>query len=192
MVAFREPITESAPHIYLSALPFTPLGSLMTQIFRPFFSNMIDVGGIARGHSQYPILFIDKHKSSVNFVAFSPDGKRIVSGSHDKTIRVWDIETGEAVSPPFEGRTDTVTSVTFSPDGKRIVSSSHDATILLWDTDTGEAVSPPFKGHTDGVTSVAFSPDGKRIVSGPQDATIQVWNVRVDERAYKAKSMGST
>ena len=59
-------------------------------------------------------------------VAFSPDGKKIVSGSYDKTIRVWDAETGKEIIPPLEEHSGTVSSIAFSPDGKKIVSGSSD------------------------------------------------------------------
>ncbi|KIN95038.1 hypothetical protein M404DRAFT_68281, partial [Pisolithus tinctorius Marx 270] len=66
-------------------------------------------------------------------VAFSPDGKRIVSGSRDKTVRVWDVVGGVQIGSPLEGHTDEVESVAFSPDGKRIVSGSWDNTVRLWE-----------------------------------------------------------
>jgi WD40 repeat protein len=67
-------------------------------------------------------------------VAFSPDGERIVSGSWDKTVRVWDAVTGQPVGAPLTGHTDWVTEVAFSPDGKCIVSGSADKTLRLWPT----------------------------------------------------------
>src|ERR1700761_963613 len=94
------------------------------------------------------------HRGPVTSVAFSPDGKYIVSGSVGETIRMWDAQTGKLVSDPFEGHTDWVTSVAFSPDGKYIVSGSEDKTIRMWDAQTGKLVSDPFEGHTDQVTSV--------------------------------------
>jgi WD40 repeat protein len=117
-----------------------------------------------------------RHRDSVSSVAFSPDGTRIVSGSKDQTIRVWDARTGKTVAGPFKGHTHWVWSVAFSPDGMRIVSGSQDQTIRVWDARTGETVVGPFKGHTYSVLSVAFSPDGMRIVSGSNDRTIRIWN----------------
>jgi len=117
------------------------------------------------------------HADSVGSVAFSPDGKRIVSGSDDNTIRVWNAETGAVVSGPFEGHTRSVNSVAFSPDGKRIVSGSWNKTIRVWNAETGAVVSGPFEGHIGSVNTVALSPDGGCIVSGSVDETIRVWNL---------------
>jgi WD40 repeat protein len=71
------------------------------------------------------------HEHSVISVAFSPDGKFIVSGSGDKTVRLWDI-AGNPVGQPFQGHENSVISVAFSPDGKLIVSGSRDNTVRLW------------------------------------------------------------
>ena len=73
-------------------------------------------------------------------VAFSPDGKRIVSGSDDKTVRVWDAATGQPIGAPLTGHTGAVNSVAFSPDGKRIVSGSDDKTVRVWDAATGQPI----------------------------------------------------
>jgi WD40 repeat protein len=99
-------------------------------------------------------------------VAFSPDGRRIVSGSNDNTLRLWDASSGRPIGSPLLGHTETVRSVAFSPDGRRIVSGSWDSTLRLWDAATGKPVGPPLQGHTYQVFSVSFSPDGRRIVSG--------------------------
>jgi WD40 repeat protein len=121
--------------------------ALMT---RQFGCGMLRRVLSSQGHS--------KGTALVTSVAFSPDGKRVVSGSRDKTIRVWDAETGAVVSGPFEGHSSAVISVAFSPDGKRIVSGSDDKTIRVWDAETGDVVSGPFEGHRTYVSSVAFSP----------------------------------
>ncbi|KAF7352032.1 Reverse transcriptase-RNase H-integrase [Mycena venus] len=102
--------------------------------------------------------------------------KKIVSGSNDTTVHIWDAETGTALCELLEGHTNTVTSVAFSPDGKRIVSGSNDKTVCIWDAETGAALREPLKGHTDRVTSVEFSPDAKKIVSGSNDRTMCIWD----------------
>jgi WD40 repeat protein len=97
----------------------------------------------------------------------------------DKTILVWDADTGKALGAPLRGHTDTVASVAISPDGTHIVSGSFDKTIWVWDAETGKALGPSLQGHTDAVVSVAFSPDGTRIVSSSDDQTIRVWDAEI-------------
>jgi WD40 repeat protein len=108
-----------------------------------------------------PNLFIREHKDVVLCATFSVDGKQIVSGSGDGTIRVWDAQTGNTILGPLKMHTDGVRCVAFSPNGRRIASASFDHTILVWHALTGKVVAGPFKGHTDGILSVCFSPNGK-------------------------------
>jgi WD40 repeat protein len=127
---------------------------------------------------------------SVRSVSFSPDGARIVSGSADKTVRVWDVSSdkagfvsGQCVLGPLQGHTNWVQSVSFSPDGARIVSGSEDKTVKVWDAHSG-ALLNTLKGHMWGVYSVSFSPDGARLVSGSVDNTVRVWDVSSDKAGF--------
>ncbi|HEX4146846.1 MAG TPA: TIR domain-containing protein [Pirellulales bacterium] len=79
------------------------------------------------------------HEKTVSSVAFSPDGARIASGSHDGTVRLWDARTGAELQVVL-GKWLAVDSVAFSPDGTRIASGSHDGTVHLWDAATGECI----------------------------------------------------
>ncbi|MBO1072466.1 MAG: ribosome assembly protein 4 [Dolichospermum sp. DEX189] len=122
------------------------------------------------------------HESTVNSVGFSPDGKRLASGSGDKTIKIWDVTTGKVLNTlPSEryankGHEYSVISVGFSPDGKQLASGSYDKTIKIWDVTTGKLLNT-LKGHESSVNSVGFSPDGKQLASGSDDKTIKIWDV---------------
>ena len=114
------------------------------------------------------------HDDIVSGAAFSPDGKRIVTASLDKTARVWDAATGQPIGEPLKGHEDLVYSAAFSPDGKRIVTASWDKTARVWDT--GQPIGEPLRGHEGRVYSAAFSPDGKRVVTASLDKTARVWD----------------
>jgi len=122
------------------------------------------------------LIFLRQQSAPILAVAISPDGKRIVSGSWDKTLRLWDADTGQPVGQPLAGHSDWVNSVAFSPNRQRIVSGSFDNTLRLWNADTGLPIGQPLAGHSDWVFSVAFSPDGQRIVSGSKDKTLRLWD----------------
>jgi WD40 repeat protein/beta-lactamase regulating signal transducer with metallopeptidase domain len=112
---------------------------------------------------------------SLQSAAFSPDGKRAVTGEDSGLIHMFDVETGQEVRK-LRGHKEGVPHVTFSRDGKFILSSGHDKTVRLWDADTGDEVRQ-FKGeHTDWARCAVFHPDGKRILSGGRDKVVRVWD----------------
>ncbi|MEM9271708.1 MAG: hypothetical protein AAGA80_01920 [Cyanobacteria bacterium P01_F01_bin.143] len=115
------------------------------------------------------------HQDAVWSVAISSDGKSIVSGSKDNTVKLWDIANQSEVHP-FTGHQDAVWSVAISSDGKYLVSGSWDNTVKLWDIDNKSLVHT-FSGHQGAVWSVAISSDGKSIVSGSDDKTIKLWDI---------------
>ena len=130
------------------------------------------------------------HSLPVSAVAYSPDGRLIVTGSWDNTAKVWDSQTGTSLKD-LKGHSAQVTSVGFSPDGTRIVTGSDDKTVKVWDVGKGKSLFE-LKGHADKVTSVAFSPDGKMIVTGSWDNLAKVWDARTGEWLLDLEGHGST
>ena len=178
-MVFRDVLELSAPHIYLSALPWVRRTSKIAEIFAPWFPNTISL--IVQGieHRQRTLLDLRGHTASVKSVSLQSDCSRIVSGSLDGTIRVWDAETGEEVMKAFKLASNaSIYSVSFSPDGKHVVSGSSDNLVRVLAVSTSEVIIEHLvlEGHSAAVTCVAFSPDGKRIASGSLDTTVRMWD----------------
>jgi WD40 repeat protein/sterol desaturase/sphingolipid hydroxylase (fatty acid hydroxylase superfamily) len=114
------------------------------------------------------------HKGAVLCVAVSGDGRRILSGGADGTVKVWDAATGRE-ERTLTGHHAMVQSVAVSGDGRHVVSGSADRTVKVWDPDTGREECT-LNGHLAPVLSVAVSADGQRIVSGSADMTAKVWD----------------
>jgi WD40 repeat protein len=120
------------------------------------------------------------HLATVTSVAVSPDGQLILSGSEDRTVVAWNLQTG-LPHHLLSGHQGGVTSVAASPNGRHIISGSRDRTVAIWDLCTGQRICS-LHGHDQGVTSVAASPDGRLIVSGSWDCSAAVWDNQTGER----------
>ncbi|KAF4337194.1 vegetative incompatibility het-e-1 [Fusarium beomiforme] len=125
----------------------------------------------------------------VKSVVFSHDSKKVASGSHDETIRIWDAETGEC-ERELKGHSNLVSSVVFSHDSKKVASGSNDKTIRIWDTETG-ACERVLEGHSSSVSSVIFSHDSKKVASGSSDKTIRIWDAETGECEQELKGHSS-
>ncbi len=118
------------------------------------------------------------HKDSVFAVAISKDGKNVVSGSADKTIRLWELETGK-LKRTFDGHTDKIWAVAWSHDGKTFASGSADKSIRLWNINSYQAPRI-LKQHSGWITSLAFHPSENILVSGSTDFSIKIWNIETE------------
>src|SRR3989338_4936892 len=109
--------------------------------------------------SEEPEIFVQLgHSGEVHAVAFSPDGRTLISGSYDHTLKLWDIASGREIRTLI-GHAENIYAVAFSPDGRTIISGSGDNTLKLWDVTSGRELIT-FSGHSGRVGAVAFSPDG--------------------------------
>jgi WD40 repeat protein/transcriptional regulator with XRE-family HTH domain len=125
------------------------------------------------------------HTDWVNSCAVSPDGTWIVSASNDKTLKVWDAQSGTECLT-LNGHTHWVRGCAVSPDGTWIVSASEDNTLKVWDAHSG-VERFTLKGHNDEVRGCAVSPDGTWIVSASTDNTLKVWNAHSGVERFTLK-----
>jgi len=129
------------------------------------------------------VLTIKGHKDSINACAFAPDNNSILSAGADKTLKLWDLDTGKELKI-FKYHDDEVNCCAFSPDGKYIVSGSQDGMLKIWNADTCEETAR-LEGHQDAVNSCAFSPDGTIIVSGSDDGSVIFWDTITKQELEK-------
>jgi eukaryotic-like serine/threonine-protein kinase len=119
-----------------------------------------------------------RHRSSgIEWIAFSPDGKRLISAGSDGSLNVWDAASG-AFRLAWQAHSARVMKIDFSPDGTRVASGADypDNTVRLWDADTGRELAT-LVGHRNMVNNLVFSPDGTRLISASWDQTARLWDV---------------
>jgi WD40 repeat protein/serine/threonine protein kinase len=124
------------------------------------------------------------HEGAVFKAAFSPDSRFLASCSRDRTVRVWQIDSGKC--QVLRGHTDEVYAIAFHPDGTRLATAGRDGAVWLWDLARGEEVVR-LPGHKSYVWSLAFSPDGRTLVSGSGDFTVRLWDTAPLKTRYKAR-----
>lgn len=131
----------------------------------------VDVEGVAQDGDQY-----------VRSVAFSPDGRLLVTGSEDQIVRVWSVAEQKLLCR-LTGHTQDIYSADFMPNGREVISGSGDRTVRIWDVEGSGTLKTTFtignieQGRDGGITSVAVSPNGKYVVAGSLDRTIRLWDV---------------
>ncbi len=130
--------------------------------------------GTVRLWGQAPQLVVPvAHTLSITSVAFSPDGKYILTGSSDKTAKLWTLDGQEVRT--FAGHSNAVSSVAFSPDGRQVLTGGEDDKARLWTLDGQEVLT--FSGHRAAVSAVAFSLDGRQVLTGSRDRTAKLWTL---------------
>jgi WD40 repeat protein len=124
-------------------------------------------------------LTLEGHEAGIWACAVTPDGRRLISASRDKTLRVWDLHSGEMLAV-LRGHEEEVRSCAVMPNGRRIVSASSDTTLKIWDLETGQALAT-LTGHQRRVLACAITSDGRRIVSASSDRTLRIWDAGTGE-----------
>ena len=192
------PIKERPPDIPAILQQLTEIDQALypKKLFRPNSSNPITTINKPKIVLEHILgSWFSGHSDAVNSVAISPDAQTLVSGSNDKTIKVWNLKTGKEihtltghssavynlnnkqVSHFLTGHSGAVYSVAISPDGKTLISGSSDEKIKVWNLSTGQELCT-LTGHSDNVNTVAFSSDGQLLVTGSNDSTIKVWRIQ--------------
>jgi WD40 repeat protein len=120
--------------------------------------------------------FEQEHKGAIKALAYSPDGKRVLSGGADGTVRLWEVSRGRQIHSFQKGSKASVNSVVFSPDGRFALSGGDDGTAHVWQLSTGQEVDR-LRAFSAAVLSVAFSPDGRSALASSADGSVRLWRL---------------
>ena len=166
-------------------------GSAAAFTFSPDGSRIAAIVDSSRNHHEVPVYATSdgRHISTVTTpialsshesqVAFSPDGGRLATTSHENELHLWNVADGASIAR-LQGHTAVITAVALSPDGEQIATGAANGNIRLWNQHTFE-FERELIGHDVDVRALAFCPDGKTLASGSQDGTVRIWSRMIAE-----------
>ena len=174
-------ITRSAPHIYISAVPFVSKDSLIYQDFAPLCTGVIsvEISGTDH-HASRLVMTLTGHDGRVASIAYSPFRDLLAAGLDNGTVHIWDTRTGEEMVSPIRSGDTAVHSVAFAPDGQCLTSGTENGAVSVWDVATGRLHLQRPQPHSKSIDFLVFSPDGKLVASSSCE-TVGLWNMEMDQ-----------
>ncbi|HWO25516.1 MAG TPA: AAA family ATPase [Kofleriaceae bacterium] len=145
------------------------------QLQIPAGATFLRVRHLATRESPALVRDLAGHTDSVLACAVTADGRRVVSASADKTLKVWDLASGRELAT-LQGHSWAMTACAVTPDGRRVISALQDHTLKVWDLASGRELAT-LRGHADWVAACAVTPDGQYVVSASNDKTLKVWDL---------------
>ncbi|MBM4068867.1 MAG: hypothetical protein FJ271_07965 [Planctomycetes bacterium] len=170
-------------------------GQAVAAIYRPGHTQLISAGGpvgkpgeirVWDADTGKPVRRWAAHANAITAIACSSDGKRLASASFDRTVHLWDPDTGIEIQKL--GHRDNVRAIAFAPDGKRLASAGADKIIRLWAPDPRQASRwieiRSWQAHASVILAIAFSPDGNWLASGGTDRKVKLWHADSGQLAH--------
>jgi hypothetical protein len=175
-----EPRPPSARPAHETLFDFKRLGGLVwSAMFAPDGRHVLTIGGndfqLWDLDTRRPIVRLSPH-GAVAAADISPDGRLVVTGSWDRSVKLWNASTGLAIRKLEGGHAAYINSVEFSADGRELLTSSDDGTARLWHVEAGQPTDAIFRGHSARVLSATYSPDGNRVLTTSGDKTARIWD----------------
>ena len=182
VVSSREAIERSAPHIYISALPFANKNAEIYKAFASLYIGLafVDVFGFGP-HGGPLIMTLTGKESGLTSLAYSAGGQFLASGSKNGAVCIWDTRSGEETIGPLYGRNGGVTCLAFSPNGTNIVAGTDTGTVCIWTLVVGQSTMQQLIGHSQSVVSVAISSDSRLVASASYDKTVRAWRMETGQ-----------
>ncbi|KAL7278427.1 hypothetical protein ACG7TL_007424 [Trametes sanguinea] len=167
--AFYPAISASFMQVYRTAIPFSPVNSVLCRHYQ---ADVLQAVEVRKGLEETWSITLTSRvigTDTISALAFSPDGAHVVCGAGDGSVRLLNANTGAQLQK-FEGHTTWIGQVAFSPTGMEVMTGSADGTVRVWDVAVGACLHT-WSDHSGGVGSVAWSPNGLFLASGAYDRT---------------------